>query len=183
MAVGEEAAQTILQISSKAALMTSETLIEILKQIINLINNNNLRTNNASKTQTADKDTTKSGKQSLKSLSKQNVALDSIPVSNVDVKAMTAQLKRYGIDFSVTKNNHSKDFNLFFKGTDTSVISAALEQVVNNSEKSQEETKKPLKEQKESAQQKAENQNKAKAEEKAKSQEQQKNRSGREQDR
>lgn len=182
MGVGEEAAQTVLQISSKAVLMTSETIIEILKQITNLINNN-LHTNNVSKIQTTNKDTVKSGKQSLKSLSKQNVALDSIPVSNVDIKAMTARLKRYGIDFSVTKNSQSKDFTLFFKGTDTAAISAALEQVVKNSEQSQEETKKPLKEQKESAQQKAETQNKAKAEEKAKSQEQQKNRSGREQDR
>lgn len=179
-AVGEEAAQTILQISSKAALITSETLIEILKMICIRINNNNIRTNNV---KTTERDTTKSGKQSVKSLSRQNVALDSIPVSNVDIKAMTAQLKRYGIDFSVTKNRQSKEFNLFFKGTDTSVISAALEQIVKNSEQSQEETKKPLKEQKESAQQKAETQNKAKVEEKAKSQEQQKNRSGREQDR
>lgn len=180
MAVGEEAAQTILQITSKTALMTSETLMELLKLLHNRLANNNVRTNN---TKLTDKDTTKSGKQSLKSLSKQNVALDSIPVSNIDIKALTAQLKRYGIDFSVTKNRQSQDFNLFFKGTDTAAISAALEQIVKGSEQSQEETKKPLKEQKESAQQKAETQNKAKAEEKAKSQEQQKNRSGREQDR
>lgn len=180
MAVGEEAAQTILQITSKAVLMTSETLMELLKQLHNMLANNNVRTNNARLT---DKDTTKSGKQSLKSLSRQNVALDSIPVSNVDIKALTAQLKRYGIDFSVTKNRQSQDFSLFFKGTDTAAISNALEQVVKGAEQTQEETKKPLKEQKENAQQKADTQNKAKAEEKAKSQEQQKNRNGREQDR
>ena len=178
MGVGEETSQTVLQISSKAALMTTETLIEILRLIINAKNNNKLRTNNTKSTENA----IRSGKQSLRALSRQNVALDSIPVSNVDIKAMTTQLRRYGIDFSVTKNKATKDFSLFFKGSDTAAITTALEQIVKDSSEPKTE-KKPLNEQRKQAQEKADSQNKSKAAERAKSQEQQKGRSNRERER
>lgn len=178
--VGEETAQTILSVTLKAALITAEVILTAIRGI-----NNNLKTNNVTKNynQSAEKSTNGKGQQSLKNLAKQNVALDSIPVSNIDIKNMKALLKQYGVDFSVTKSKSTNDFNLFFKATDTAVISSALEQVVDKADSSQEEPKKPLKEQKEAAQEKADNQNKAKAEEKAKAQEQNKSRSGREQER
>lgn len=182
MGVGEEAAQTTLQITSKAALITADVILEAIRALNNILVTRATTTKVKSNNINSEKDL-KSGKQPLKYLSKQNVALDSIPVSNIDIKQMTAQLKRYGIDFSVVKNRQTNDFNLFFKGTDTAAISNALEQVVGERSSDKEESKKPLKEQKDKAQQKADKQNAEKAAEKAKAQEQQKNRSGREQDR
>lgn len=179
--VGEDTAQTVLSITLKTALITAEVILTAIRGV-----SNNLRTNNVTKNinkSSAEKSSNGKGQQSLKNLSKQNVALDSIPVSNIDIKNMKALLKQYGVDFSVTKSKSTNDFNLFFKATDTAVISSALEQVVDKADSSQEEPKKPLKEQKEAAQEKADNQNKAKAEEKAKAQEQHRSRSGREQDR
>ncbi len=175
--VGEDTAQTILSITLKAALITAEVILAAIRGV-----DNKLRTNNINKSST-EKTSNGKGQQSLKNLSKQNVALDNIPVSNIDIKNMKALLKQYGVDFSVTKSRTTNDFNLFFKATDTAVISSALEQVVDKADSSQEEPKKPLKEQKEAAQEKADSQNKAKAEEKAKTQEQYKSRSGREKDR
>lgn len=179
--VGEETAQTILSITSKAVLITAEVILTAIRAL-----NNTLKTNNVTKNinkSSNEKSYNGKGQQSLKNLSKQNVALDNIPVSNIDIKNMKSLLKQYGVDFSVTKNRTTNDFSLFFKATDTAVISSALEQVVDKADNSQEEPKKPLKEQKEAAQEKADSQNKAKAEEKAKTQEQNKSRAGREQDR
>ena len=178
--VGEEAAQTVLSITLKTALITAEVILTAIRGISNHLKSNNV-TKNINKS--SEKSTNGKGQQSLKNLSKQNVALDNIPVSNIDIKNMKSLLKQYGVDFSVTKSKSTNDFNLFFKATDTAVISSALEQVVDKADNSQEEPKKPLKEQKENAQEKADSQNKAKAEEKAKAQEQNKSRSGREQDR
>jgi hypothetical protein len=179
MGVGEEAAQTVLTITSKTAMMTTEMILELLKALTNRLKSSNI---NKSNSQNVD---IKSGKQSIKQLSKQNVTLDSIPVTNIDIKQITSALKRYGVDFSVTKNRSTQDFNLFFKATDTAVISSALEQIVADNDKSNKDHKKPLKEQKEEAQEKADKRNAERAVEKsqAQTQEQQKNRSGREKER
>lgn len=184
MGIGEEAAQTLLQVTSKATLITADVILAAIRGLNKVLSNNNIKSNNENKTSEI-----KSGKQSIKSLSKQNVTLDSIPVTNIDIKQMTAKLKAYGVDFSVVKNKQTKDFNLFFKATDTAVISTAFEQLIKDNERSSEEKtsdkeeKKPLSEQKEEAQKKAEKQNAEKAAEKAdKQQEKQKNK-GREKDR
>lgn len=185
MGVGEETAQTLLQTTSKATLITADVILAAIRSLNKVLSNNNIKSNNVNKTSEI-----KSGKQSIKSLSKQNVTLDSIPVTNIDIKQMTSKLKGYGVDFSVVKNKQTRDFNLFFKATDTAVISAAFEQVINENDDrsiddktSDKEEKKPLSEQKEEAQKKAEKHNAEKAEEKAnREQEKQKNR-GREKDR
>lgn len=187
MGVGEETAQTLLQLTSKATLITADVILAAIKGLNKVLSTNTIKANNVNKS-TANE--LKSGKQSIKNLSKHNVALDSIPVTNIDIKEMTAKLKSYGVDFSVVKNKKTNDFNLFFKATDTAVISAAFEQVINENDDrspadktSDKEEKKPLSEQKEEAQKKAEKQNAEKAAEKAdREQEKQKNR-GREKDR
>lgn len=179
MGTGEEAAQTTLQITSKATLITADVILAAIrglnKVLINGLGNNKIKSDNK----------LKSGKQSVKYLSKHNVALDSIPVSNVDIKQMTSLLKKYGVDFSVVKNKKTNDYNLFFKGTDTAVISNVLEKIVGEQSAEKDEPKKSLKQQKEEAQEKAEKLNAEKAAEKAKDKthEQQKNRSGREKER
>lgn len=187
MGVGEETAQTLLQATSKATLITADVILAAIRSLNKVLSKSSIKANNVNKSTSTE---LQSGKQSIQNLSKHNVALDSIPVTNIDIKKMTALLKGYGVDFSVVKNKQTKDFNLFFKATDTAVISAAFEQVINenddrsvNDKTSDKEEKKPLSEQKEEAQKKAEKHNAEKAEEKAnREQEKQKNR-GREKDR
>lgn len=108
MGAGEEVARTVIQVTSKASIMTLQTILKTIA-------------------------TAKGrGEQSLQSLSSKNVPLDKIPVSNVDIKQMKEILKQYGIDFAVVKNKGTQDFTLYFKGTDTVAITSALEQVVSS---------------------------------------------------
>lgn len=189
MGVGEETAQTLLQVTSKATLITADVILAAIRSLNKVLRTTNntmksLSTSNVKSTV----NTLKSGKQSIKNLSKHNVALDSIPVTNIDIKKMTAMLKGYGVDFSVIKNKQTNDFNLFFKATDTAVISAAFEQVINendrsNDDKTSDKDKKPLSEQKEEAQEKADKKNAEKAAEKADRQQEKQKNKGREKDR
>ncbi len=106
MSAGEETARTVLQLTSKAAVMTLQSILSAISKVKN------------------------TGEQSLQSLSAKNVSLDKIPVSNVDIRQMRDLLKEYGIDFAVVRNKGTQDFTLYFKGTDTVAITSALEEVV-----------------------------------------------------
>lgn len=188
MGVGEETAQTVLSVSSKAAMITTELIYTLMRGLLSHMKTHNIRNVSAAQNRaqvTQNKAQSKTGKQSLKELSSKNTALDKIPVSNVDIKDFSARLKKLGIDFSVTKSRTTGEFNLFFKATDTAVIESAFQELISDKDKNnrsdKSEEKKPINEQVKNAQDKADTQNKAKAAEKAK--EQQKNRSGREQDR
>lgn len=193
MGVGEESAQTIISVTSKSAMLTAEMIFTLMRGTLNHMKTHNVRNIYASQNRTfqsaQNRAQAKSGKQSLGELTSKNLALDTIPVSNVDIKDMSARLKKLGVDFAVTKNRSTGEFNLFFKATDTAVIESAFQEIITDKDKNnrsdkveeQGQDKKPINEQVKNAQDKADSHNKAKAAEKAK--EQQKNRSGREQDR
>ena len=67
------------------------------------------------------------GKQSLKKLNRKGNALDSIPVTNADLKGLQRELRKYGVDYSARKNNSEKDtYDVYFKGTDITQIQTAL---------------------------------------------------------
>ena len=111
MGVGEETAQTLLQATSKATLITADVILAAIRSLNKVLSKSSIKANNVNKSTSNE---LQSGKQSIQNLSKHNVALDSIPVTNIDIKKMTALLKGYGVDFSVVKNKQTKDFNLFF---------------------------------------------------------------------
>lgn len=111
MGAGEEIGRTVIQVTSKASIMTLQT---ILKAIV----------------QTRNKNAIVTGEQSLQELSAKNVHLDKIPVSNVDIRYVREILSSYGVDFSVVKDRGTQDFTLFFKGTDTVAITAAFEELL-----------------------------------------------------
>lgn len=161
---GEEAAQVILQVSSKAALMTTEIIYSIIKQLCKTMKNHKSKT-------PMEKAMKARGKQSIKNLTGKNMALDHIPVSSVDIKAVKNILKNYGVDFSVMKNKNTKDFNLFFKGTDTVVIADALANALANKdrdlEKSDKTSEQSLSDKAEKATQKAKEHNEKVAQEKS----------------
>jgi len=67
------------------------------------------------------------GKQSLKKLNRKGNALDSIPVTNADLKGLQRELRKYGVDYSARKSNSAKDtYDVYFKGTDITQIQTAL---------------------------------------------------------
>ena len=67
------------------------------------------------------------GKQSLKKLNRKGNALDSIPVTNADLKGFQRELKSYGVDYSARKSiSEQGTYEVYFKGTDITQIQAAL---------------------------------------------------------
>ena len=79
------------------------------------------------------------GKQSLKKLNRKGNALDSIPVTNADLKGLHRELKSYGVDYSARKSNSVKDtYEVYFKGTDITQIQSALKNYAAKSLKQRE---------------------------------------------
>ena len=73
------------------------------------------------------------GKQSLKSLMKQNVGVSSIEVSNDNIKQFESTAKKYNIDFALRKDSSLDPprYIVFFKGRDTDVMTAAFKEFSN----------------------------------------------------
>ena len=73
------------------------------------------------------------GKQSLKSLMKQNVGVSSIEVSNDNIKQFESTAKKYNIDFALKKDSSLDPprYIVFFKGRDTDVMTAAFKEFSN----------------------------------------------------
>ena len=104
------------EVQSKAVKITYQGVEITSKVISNLIKNYLLH----SQKQTY-------GKQSLKKLNRKGNALDSIPVTNTDLKGLQRELMKYGVDYSARKSNSEKDtYEVYFKGTDITQIQAAL---------------------------------------------------------
>ncbi|MEE1505276.1 MAG: PcfB family protein [Acutalibacteraceae bacterium] len=122
MSAGEQ----VISLVSKAGLMTLQTILKEIEKM------NRNRERIAEQVRREQERAASKGEQSLESLSSKNVSVDSIPVSNVDIRQMQEALKEYGVDFAVVKNRNTQDFNLYFKATDSKIILDALEQVVND---------------------------------------------------
>ena len=73
------------------------------------------------------------GKQSLKTLMKQNVGVSSIEVSNDNIKQFESTAKKYDIDFALKKDSSLDPprYIVFFKGRDTDVMTAAFKEFSN----------------------------------------------------
>lgn len=73
------------------------------------------------------------GKQSLKTLMKQNVGVSSIEVSNDNIKQFESTAKKYNIDFALRKDSSLDPprYIVFFKGRDTDVMTAAFKEFSN----------------------------------------------------
>ena len=173
MAVGEESAQTMITITCKAAVATSDLINDLIKKVID----------KGTRTKTSN---VVHGKMSLKQLSQKNVSLDSIPLQNADAAQVKHVLKKMGIDFSAVKNNNDT-ITLYFKGSDNEIILNSLKNYIsdvdnnNRDDKNDRENKSPIDERIDTAKDKAEKTNQEKAQQKEK--EQHKQKSGREQER
>lgn len=113
-----QVAQTLVKITAKMGLLTMQALLEILRKSKGKIL----------------KASPIKGEQTLNDLMSQNRTLDSIPVTSVDIKNMTEALKEYGVDFAVSKRRGTDEYTLFFKASDTAVISSAFDDILREAE-------------------------------------------------
>ncbi|WP_288925309.1 PcfB family protein [Aminobacterium colombiense] len=68
----------------------------------------------------------KHGQQSLKQLNRHGAKLDPMDINQVDLKGLVKDLKKYGIDFSVTKGNAPDTSTMFFKTKDAKQFHTAF---------------------------------------------------------
>lgn len=112
----EEVTQKTMALSIKTGKLTASVLQKALKMLL---------TAGKNKLQQPTK-----GKQSLKSLMKQNSAVSNIEVTNDNIKAFESTAKKYGIDFSLKKDSSAVPprYLVFFKGRDADVMTAAFKE-------------------------------------------------------
>ncbi|NLD49097.1 MAG: PcfB family protein [Clostridiaceae bacterium] len=132
--LGDDVQQKAVKITYKGVSITAKVISELIKAYL------------------AGVEKEKFGKQSIKRLNKKGRAIDSIPVSNADVKGLQKELKKYGVDYSVRKSiTEPNTYDVYFKGQDIQQIQTALKNHMTKSFQ-----KKPsVKEQTEAAKQKA----------------------------
>ena len=68
------------------------------------------------------------GKQSVKSLAKQNQGMTSIEITDQNIKSFERVARKYGVDFAVQKDKSviPPKYIVFFKGSDADAITAAF---------------------------------------------------------
>ncbi len=112
----EEITQKTMALSIKTTKLTAVALQKALKMVLSA-GKNKLR------------QPTK-GKQSLKSLMKQNTGVSNIEITNDNIKAFESTAKKYGIDFSLKKDSSTVPprYLIFFKGRDADVMTAAFKE-------------------------------------------------------
>lgn len=70
------------------------------------------------------------GKQSVKDLIGQNAGVSTIPISKTDLNGFERTLKKYGIDYAITRDNSSSPphYTVFFKSRDADALTAAFKE-------------------------------------------------------
>lgn len=61
--------------------------------------------------------------------------LEEIPVEEAELKELKKELNRYGVKFSVMKDNETGTHSVFFQAKDTKVMNKAFQNVLSNIEK------------------------------------------------
>lgn len=136
--LGEETSKKAIQITLKSSQVSAELIIYAMKYITN---------------------ERRYGKQTLKELNKKGKALQDIPISKVDLRAIQRYLKKDGIDYAIKKDLTLKDtYTIYFKGQDINQIERVLKNYAKNNFKGME---KNIREKVKEAEIKAERHNKA----------------------
>ena len=70
------------------------------------------------------------GKQSVKTLAKQNQGMTSIEITDKNIKSFERVAKKYGVDFAVVKDKTAEPikYTVFFKAKDADAISQVLQE-------------------------------------------------------
>ena len=87
----------------------------------------------------------KHGKQSVKSLAKQGASLQSIEVTEKNIKAFERSARKYGVDFALKKDvaSESPRWVVFFKAKDTEAMTAAFQDFIGRTLGKKKEKQRP----------------------------------------
>lgn len=69
----------------------------------------------------------KTGEKSIKELNKTEKKLESITIAQEDLRGLKRELKKFGIDFAVVKNQKDNTYEIYFKGSNINQIKHSLE--------------------------------------------------------
>ena len=92
----------------------------------------------------ARKDYPTQGEQSLKSLNAQGRQIESVDMDSADMKAFRRALRRYAVDFSVTREDRGGPYQVYFKAQDVDRVYLGLQKCLESFAGSKE--RKPIRE-------------------------------------
>lgn len=124
-----ELGEQTVQVEYRAARITGRMLLRIMETLLHRL--------------TAQREGIVRGEQSMKQLNHHDRALESVTITDRDMKAIRRELNRYGVDYAIMKEPGSDTHKLFFKGRDVQQIHDALQHVVADLGRPQ---RKPMKE-------------------------------------
>ena len=111
-----ELGEQTVQVEYRAARITGRALLRIMESLIRKLS--------------AQRDGNVHGEQSMRQLNRQDKALESVAITDKDMKAIRRELNKYGVDYAIMKEPGSDTHKLFFKGKDVQQIHDALQKVV-----------------------------------------------------
>lgn len=123
--INEEIARKTLNMEVKAAKVTGKLLLNLLKKLMK----------DAEKLGGLEKLVNANGNEvKLKDMVKKG-QLEEIPVEEAELKELKKELNRYGVKFSVMKDEETGKFSVFFQAKDMKVMDKAFKHALSESEK------------------------------------------------
>ena len=101
----------------------------------------------------ANRERTQHGEQKLSKLNLQNRQLESVEITDSDLKALRRELNKYSVDFSIFKEKNSENHTVYFKGQDVERVYQGLSNCIKDFDK--EKMRKPVKEKLKEAEQRS----------------------------
>ena len=112
--MANELGDQMIQVTTRTTFIS----LSVLKSIIQSLLNNRYATVH--------------GEQPLKKLNLQNRPLESVEITDKDIKAFRRQLNMHSVDFNVQKDKTTGHHTVYFKGQDVDRIHVALEKCIKN---------------------------------------------------
>ena len=81
------------------------------------------------------------GEQGIRKLNLQGKKLESVPITDADLKTLRRELNRYAVDFSIKKDRKTGEHSVFFKGQDVERVHMALQKCVQSAAVGRDDTK------------------------------------------
>ena len=123
--------EKIVALSFRAARVSSNVLVKILKKFLDMQKNS--------------KPTVIRGKQSLKKLIRgnDNASVTNIDITDQNIKAFEKTARKYGIDYSLKKDSSVEPpkYTIFFRAKDSEIMTTAFKEFINR--ESSKKEKKP----------------------------------------
>ncbi len=131
----EEVEQKTVAFVVNGGKVTARTLYKMLKYLIEHMKKNEKEIGNALKK--VKNPPIQHGKQSIKSLNRQNQGLTNIEITDKNIKCFEKYAKKYGVDFALKKDKTANPpkYVVFFKAKDTESLTSAFQDFTKSVEK------------------------------------------------